>query len=299
MIHLFYQVNYFCVVALLVIAGASSISSNDVPPQRTHKRVSSSTVVVHTKREEFKALFDAVPGAYYYWNSLPQQFTQREMCIREMDIALNVDVFLEHFLDKGKGFIYFEKEVLEDTIKSWYGGSECIPINLVVYSMSSLLGTWRETLLIESVSAYLEKLITKNGYGREGLVNVSQGVKGLGEGREDGRRKLGTVTRLVSDEAGLKAAVGDANGNTGDTYIITIGCDIEFTGKCSGCPYSALKIDGSKMNIFGGMAGRKTELRGEGSTGNYRIIKIMNNAEVHLEQLKITNGHYVTYFSLI
>ena len=110
------------------------------------------------------------------------------------------------------------------------------------------------------------------------------------------RRRL--VSRSVSDESGLKGVVGESNGNTGTTYDVTVGADVQFSGYFPGYQYVALAIDGGKMNIVGGLAGRKTRLRGQGQSGGYKIFTIRNGAVVHLEQLEITNGH-VNFFLFI
>ena len=111
-------------------------------------------------------------------------------------------------------------------------------------------------------------------------------------------RKLGTITRTVSNEADLKQAVKDANDNTGDEYHVTVAGDIQFSGVFPGWSSVALVIYGGKMNIVGGVVGRKTQLRGQGQSGDYRIFAIDNGAVVHLEQLEITNG-YVNFFLFI
>ena len=110
------------------------------------------------------------------------------------------------------------------------------------------------------------------------------------------RRRL--VSRTVSDESSLKGVVGESNADKGTTYDVTVGADVQFTGPFPGQSYMALFINGGKINIVGGVAGRKTRLRGEGQSGNYEIFEIENGAVVHLEQLEIKNG-YVNFFLFI
>ena len=118
-----------------------------------------------------------------------------------------------------------------------------------------------------------------------------------GIGNVTGRRRL--VSRTVNDESSLKGVVGESNGDKGTTYDVTVGADVQFTGGfSSGYSYTALYINGGKINIVGGVAGRKTRLRGEGQSGNYRIFGMTNGAVVHLEQLEIKNG-YVNFFLFI
>ena len=53
---------------------------------------------------------------------------------------------------------------------------------------------------------------------------------------------------------------------------------------------SALYIDSATIAIVG--QGGMKELKGQGSSGNYRIFYIKgSSSKVHLENLKITNGY--------
>ena len=128
------------------------------------------------------------------------------------------------------------------------------------------------------------------------LVLGSREVGGVVERNSTGERRL--VSRSVSDESGLKGVVGDSNGNTGTTYDVTVGADVQFSGEFPGYSSMALYINGGKMNIVGGLVGRKTRLRGESSSCGYRIFDVRSGAVVHLEQLEITNG-YVNFFLFI
>ena len=106
-----------------------------------------------------------------------------------------------------------------------------------------------------------------------------------------GRRLGTTITRRVSNEADLKQAVVDANGNTGDDYHVTVADHIQFSSSFPSYSETALRLTGAKMSIFGDLSGSKVQLSGQGQTGGYGVFSIQSNSVVHLEMLKITNGH--------
>ena len=101
---------------------------------------------------------------------------------------------------------------------------------------------------------------------------------------------------LVNDKNQLQNEVWLANANPNIKYEILIENHVNFTGVMD--KESALYIKNSKLSLIGGLTRIKTRLNGQGEDGNYRIIYI-DGGNVHLENLKITNGYRVNYFTSI
>ena len=101
---------------------------------------------------------------------------------------------------------------------------------------------------------------------------------------------------VVSDKDGLINAVKNANSDTSNVHEITITTTlIQFTGAMK--DDSAIYLENAKVNIIGPT--NKVELRGQGSSGKYRIF-YLNGGTYHLENLKITNGYVsILYYFII
>eukprot|EP00948_MAST-09A_sp_MAST-9A-sp1_P001445 g1445.t1 len=98
------------------------------------------------------------------------------------------------------------------------------------------------------------------------------------------------ILLTVSTEADLKNAVTVANNGGISSYVqgtYPYHDNIQFSGAMQ--TDSALYIDSATIAIVG--QGEMKELKGQGQSGNYRILAIAeSSSKFHLENLKITNG---------
>eukprot|EP00948_MAST-09A_sp_MAST-9A-sp1_P001431 g1431.t1 len=205
-------------------------------------------------------------------------------------------------------------------VSTWYTTDECIPLHIFIHGVLVVLDrgvnpakvflTAQEATLQcsdfvnilthvnersmiheskKEVSTHDERQLARNV--SKIYHDMNKDIVPLADGR--GRRLNScpqvssqcATTLNVSDVTALKNAVTAAK--NGGTYV-QVSQNISFSGTMQSS--SALVIDSATIAIVG--QGGMKELKGQGSSGNYRIFSIRgSSSKVHLEKLKIMNGY--------
>ena len=276
---------------------------NTVPP-----------IANHWNDEKLKGFLDSVPGAAQV-KPLHIGCVRKEQSYSKLEQYFNlwkegVDSF-QHILSHWnleKDEVDILRTVVLQQIPVWYtedlsyrNSNEenvCIPEELLVYGMLFVLGYDKSSCMLGTLflRSDVDRMTVKEVH--PDMVGVTKTVNIPVE------RKLSVMGRKLVDvenEHALKSMIQTANGDIGTTYSLTVNQDIAFTGSFqSYTSFStndmALFINGAKVNITGGVIGRKTELKAQGQSGGYMVIWIHGDAVVNLQQLKITNGYFVSFF---
>ena len=274
-------------------------------------------IVNYWNDENLKGFLEAVPGAAQV---KPQHIgcVRKEQSYSKLDQLFNqwkegVDSFqniLTHW-NIEKEEVNTLRTVVMQQVPVWYhedlsyrNSNEeniCIPEELLLYGMLFVLGHDKSSCMLGTLflRSDVDRMTVKEVY--PDMVGVTKTVNIPVE------RKLSVMGRKLVDvenEHALKSMIQTANGDIGTTYSLTVNQDIAFTGSFdSYTSFStnqmALLINDAKVNITGGVIGRKTELKAQGQSGGYMVIWIQGNAVVNLQQLKITNGYRVSFLSLV